>query len=639
MLLQAAVARGLVTSADARACLEAARRTGRGAEAILRERGADPAAVLAVQATLPPLEATLQPPTQAGATPPPAGPATYWNQADATVGPPSVDAIPTLAPTSSMWAQPSGTSAAPARRVFGAAPAKILPGTVLGGDWEVLEELGAGGMGAVYRARQLSLGREVAIKVLPAHQSGGQASERFLREARSAAAVSHPNVITVFAAGRDEATGRLFIAMELVPGGDAAALMARCGGRLPERRALELARDIARGLTALEAARLVHRDIKPANLFLAADGTAKLADLGLARGLADRMTETGAVVGTPAYMSPEQAQGTQAELDIGTDIYAVGASLYTLLTGKPPFEAPGVVHLLRKVLDAPPPDPRADAPEVSAATAAIVRRAMAKDRGSRHATAADLLTDLERALASLASAPRERPGAPALLAGALVAVGVLAAIGGVVLMTSTPGDAPLVAGATVTDPPSTTSGATGGPRASEPPPAVPTPTSAVDPTTEEPTATVEVREPISLKVKFDHGVPISDPPDGIAVEVTRGGTNKNGSHLILRNGGGSAVEARFEVQGAPTWAHLNFGHTSGKGPDGKRTYIDVEVNGVPLVDATPPESLGTLDITRDLRPGLNDVRITLDPSSRTVYWLGRFEVQYGWGDAPPQEAR
>jgi serine/threonine protein kinase len=282
-----------------------------------------------------------------------------------------------------------------------AAPAR----TELIGDFELLEPLGEGGMGVVYRARQRALDRQVALKVLtPKSATTPEAAERFAREARAAAAVNHPNVITIIAAGRDERSGRLYMAMELVRGGDAEQLAQAAGGKLPERRALEVLRDCARGLVAIERAGLVHRDIKPQNIFVTTEGVAKLADLGLARSQAgdDRVTQTGLVVGTPAFMCPEQAQG-ELDLDVRTDIYALGATLFRLLTGLAPYEGPSVMAILTKVVREPVPDPRKHLPSISARTAEVVLRAMAKDRADRHASAADLLADVEEALAALTS--------------------------------------------------------------------------------------------------------------------------------------------------------------------------------------------------------------------------------------------
>ncbi len=323
------------------------------------------------------------------------------------------------------------------------------------GDYEVLEKLGEGGMGAVYRARQVTLDREVALKVVsPQVAADPEYAERFLREASAAAKVSHPNVITIFDAGRVD--GRLLMALELMRGGDAAQLAKRAGGRLPEARALELVRDGARGLQALENAGLVHRDIKPANVFLGADGAAKLADLGLARARSgdDRVTNSGVVVGTPAFMAPEQADGSP-DIDVRADVYALGATLFQLVTGAPPYTGSSPLVVVSKVLTAPVPDPRALRPDLSASTAEVIVRALAKDRAARFQSSAELLVALERARAALggraaprrpepagrviaplhATARQERPGtviaaAPAGRAGPgpLVAVGIAATL-------------------------------------------------------------------------------------------------------------------------------------------------------------------------------------------------------------------
>jgi serine/threonine protein kinase len=304
------------------------------------------------------------------------------------------------------------------------------------GDFMIVDLLGEGGMGTVYRAGQLSLQRQVALKVLVAGEVGdGDATERFLREARSAAAVNHPHVVTTFAAGKDAKAMRLYIAMELMPGGDAERLAAKAGGRLPERRALEVIRDCARGLVAIEEAGLVHRDIKPENIFLTTSGAAKLGDLGLARRVSgdDRLTQTGFIVGTPCYMSPEQANG-ETDVDIRTDVYALAASLLRLLTGKRPFEGGSVPAILYRVTSEPPPDPREAAPATSPATCALIARAMAKDRSERHPGAAALLADLEAALAGrpVARAPQVQARTTswpvvALVVAALLAVGLAVA--------------------------------------------------------------------------------------------------------------------------------------------------------------------------------------------------------------------
>ncbi|GDY13998.1 hypothetical protein LBMAG53_28760 [Planctomycetota bacterium] len=259
--------------------------------------------------------------------------------------------------------------------------------------------LGQGGMGTVYRATQRSLGRQVALKVIsPESAADPEFAERFLREARSAGSISHPNVITCFDAGIDK--GQPYMALELVTGGDAAQKARKTNNRLSERETLRIGIDCARGLIAIRRAGLIHRDIKPSNIFITEDGIAKLADLGLARSSAgdDRMTMTGRAMGTPAFMSPEQAQGL-ADVDIRSDICALGGTLFCLLTGSLPYHGATTWVVVAKVMNDPVPDPRALVPEVSAAAAAVVMKAMAKDRAQRYQDPEALLADLELVLA------------------------------------------------------------------------------------------------------------------------------------------------------------------------------------------------------------------------------------------------
>ncbi len=273
--------------------------------------------------------------------------------------------------------------------------------------YRILGTLGMGGMSTVYRAIQLSMEREVALKVLDQQGPPDPTyTERFLLEARSAGRISHPNVVTCYDVGVHHGS-RLYMALELVTGGDSTQLADKHGGRLPERIALGILRDSARGLGAIHANGLIHRDIKPANLFIAADGSAKLGDLGLVRntsGSGKYPTLVGIAVGTPAFMSPEQSQGAKG-LDIRSDIYALGASVFALLAGRPPFEADSVFDLVQLIVGSPTPDIRALRPEVSPVTAAVLLKAMHKDRASRYQTPLELLTAADDALARLADAP------------------------------------------------------------------------------------------------------------------------------------------------------------------------------------------------------------------------------------------
>jgi serine/threonine protein kinase/formylglycine-generating enzyme required for sulfatase activity len=276
------------------------------------------------------------------------------------------------------------------------------------GGFQLIKQIGQGGMATVYLARQISLGREVALKLMaPQIAANPDAADRFLREARVAAAVNHPNVISIIDVAQTD--GQLYMALEMVSGGDAAQLAARFGGTLPEARALELLIDCTKGLQALYEARLVHRDLKPSNIFITSEGTAKLGDLGLARSEdgADRMTATGNLVGTPAFMSPEQAGG-DGTVDIRSDIYALGATLFALVTGRQPFVANNPIAVAAKALTEPAPDPRSLAPNLSAFTATLILRSMAKSATDRFQTPRELREALEQALAQAPQAKQSK---------------------------------------------------------------------------------------------------------------------------------------------------------------------------------------------------------------------------------------
>ena len=273
------------------------------------------------------------------------------------------------------------------------------------GPYRILGALGSGGMGTVYRAMQESLGREVALKVVnPASAADPRFQDRFLREARAMAHIQSPFVVSCFDAGL--ADGQLYMALELVTGGDLLGLMQRKSGNLSEPLALALMRDCLEGLEALEAARLVHRDLKPANIFLSDQGRAKLADLGLARSVkqneADRTTMAGMIMGTPAYISPEQARG-EDDIDVRADLYSLGATLYHLLTGSTPFPASDPIGTLMRVLNDPLPDPREHRPDLSEASVVYLKRLLEKERTKRPPSARaarELLEDLLRARAA-----------------------------------------------------------------------------------------------------------------------------------------------------------------------------------------------------------------------------------------------
>lgn len=255
--------------------------------------------------------------------------------------------------------------------------------------------LGKGGMGDVHKAVQMSMQREVAIKILPRELCRDEAfANRFIREARAAGKVNHPNVITCFDVGNDQ--GVLYMALELVTGGDVLHLLKSSGGSLSIKRSLRIMTDCARGLGAIYKAGLIHRDIKPANIFLSDDGVAKLADLGLARSSANntQMTQAGACIGTPAYMSPEQVKG-QDDLDIRSDIYALGVTLYTMLCGKNPFKAKDVWALFRMIIQDDTPDIRNFLPDLDPAIVSIIDTCLQKNPEERYQTPYGLLAALD----------------------------------------------------------------------------------------------------------------------------------------------------------------------------------------------------------------------------------------------------
>jgi serine/threonine protein kinase len=317
---------------------------------------------------------------------------------------------------------------------------------VLGGRYALRGVLGTGGMATVWRATDEVLGREVAVKVLsPQFAADPDFLARFEREARHAAALSHPGLVTVFDSGMDGAEP--FIVMELVTGRTLRQVLDEAG-MLPAGQAVGIAAAVCEALTAAHAAGLVHRDIKPGNIVLAADGRVKLLDLGIAR--AEGGTRTMAVLGTAAYLSPEQASGEPA--GPRADLYALGCVLFEMLTGAPPFCADTAVALAyRQVHDDPGP-PSARRPGLPARLDWITAQLLAKDPSARPASAAAARAGLLAALGPDATAVLPPPAsAPPQLAGglrrrrprlteAVLAVALAAALAALtaVLLTGTP---------------------------------------------------------------------------------------------------------------------------------------------------------------------------------------------------------
>ena len=268
-------------------------------------------------------------------------------------------------------------------------------GTRLSGRYELDSKLGSGGMSTVYLARDATLERWVAVKILHREISDQPDQiERFRREARTVAQLSHPNVVAVIDAGEDG--GHPYIVFEYVEGETLKQRIERLG-QLPLDEASAYAIEVGRGLAAAHARRMVHRDVKPQNVLIDAEGRAKVTDFGIARELeADGLTATGRVLGTTDYVSPEQAMGHN--VDARSDIYSLGVVLFEMLTGRPPFAAETLVGVAMKHVNEDMPDIQVRRPEVSSALAAVVDRATVKDPSGRYIDMATMLDDLESAL-------------------------------------------------------------------------------------------------------------------------------------------------------------------------------------------------------------------------------------------------
>ncbi len=278
--------------------------------------------------------------------------------------------------------------------------------------YRIESKVGSGGMGTVYKARQESLDRAVAIKVLdPLLSRDRKFISRFLREARSVAKLNHENIIVGIDVGRTR-SGTYFFVMEYVEGLTVFDILQE-DGPIPERRSLEICRQIGTALDHANRHNLVHRDIKPDNILITAQGVAKLCDLGLAKSTfpSHRLTQAGSTHGTPHYMSPEQARG-QENIDTRSDIYSLGATLYHMITGDVPFDGPSAAVILLKHISEDATPARRLNPGISEATQDLLNRMMAKKPENRHQTPADLVADIDRILAGGMPAAWKAPDAP-----------------------------------------------------------------------------------------------------------------------------------------------------------------------------------------------------------------------------------
>ncbi len=279
------------------------------------------------------------------------------------------------------------------------------------GRYELLQKIGEGGMGTVYKARDPSSGRIVALKVLPGKLAEDRVfMGRFQREAIAVTQLDHPNITRGLDVGVSD--GSHYIAMEFIDGLDCDKMLAR-RGRIPEKEAAHIGAQVASALAYAQTKRLVHRDIKPANILVMKDGTAKLTDLGLAKSTsatAAKLTQAGITMGTPHYISPEQAMGS-SDLDTRSDMYSLGATLYQLVTGRVPFEGSSPAIIVAKHLTEELDNPKDLVPELSDGMTLVLEKMLAKDREDRYRDPGELVRDLEKV------AEGRRPSLEALAAG------------------------------------------------------------------------------------------------------------------------------------------------------------------------------------------------------------------------------
>jgi serine/threonine protein kinase len=261
-------------------------------------------------------------------------------------------------------------------------------------DYEILDRVGAGAMGTVFKARQKRLSRIVALKVLrPSLARDTRYVDRLRREARIVAALNHPHIVSGYDLG--EEGGYHFFVMEFVEGKSLKALLAEWG-MFAEARVLEVGIQVARALDHAFQRGVIHRDVKPGNILIDEQGNVKLTDMGLAKGPADlTLTRDGATVGTPQYISPEQARNPQ-DVDVRSDLYSLGATLYHMATGQPPFKGDTMAAVITKVLHEVPPAPRDLNPALSEGLSLVIRKLLAKNLALRYQTPRELLDDLDR---------------------------------------------------------------------------------------------------------------------------------------------------------------------------------------------------------------------------------------------------
>jgi len=286
-----------------------------------------------------------------------------------------------------------------------------LLNTLFDGRYRIVRKLGTGGMANVYLAEDEVLGRRVAIKILnDRHAGDDQFVERFRREAKNAASLSHPNIVSIY--DRGEAEGTYYIAMEYLDGRSLKELIV-ARGPAPVNVAIDYARQILAALRFAHRHGIVHRDIKPHNVLVDAEGRLKVTDFGIARAGASQMTEAGSIIGTAQYLSPEQAKG--APVDQTSDLYSVGVVLYELLTGAVPFTGDTPVEIAMKHLSSTPEPPSIRRAEVPRDLDKVVLRALAKDPADRYQSAEEMDADLARVASGAAVSPATEEAATAII--------------------------------------------------------------------------------------------------------------------------------------------------------------------------------------------------------------------------------